>query len=89
MPLEAPKSINTLKISLSVEMAYVTKPALLPADFGLSASEKLPPIEKKLPKKKKTIKKAIKKKPVAPKKTKAKKPTPKKTIKGRKLPWKV
>ena len=72
-------------------MAYVTRPALLPADFGLSTSEQQPPVEKKLPEKKvpkkklpKKKKEIKKKKPITPKKTKAKKPA-----KGRTLPWKV
>ncbi len=63
-------------------MAYVTKPALIPSDFGF-----FEPIEEK--KKKpvgKVVKKPKKKKPKKPKLV-VKKPTKKKL--GRKLPWKV
>ena len=67
-------------------MAYVTRPALLPSDFGYSLKE-----EKPNPTKPKT---APKKKVKAPKKKLDKKPVVKKAVgkvvkKGRKLPWKV
>ncbi len=63
-------------------MAYVTKPALIPRDFGF-----ITPVEEKPPAK--VTKPKPKKKKVQTKKPK--KPTVKKPTKklGRKLPWKV
>lgn len=67
-------------------MAYVTRPALVPADFGYPAQEIEQP---------KTVKKSVKRKPAkktkVTKKVVVKKAVAKKVIKkkGRKLPWKV
>ena len=65
-------------------MAYVTRPALLPADFGYSLEEEKskPNKPKKAPKVKVPKKKVVKKPAV-------KKPATKVVKKGRKLPWKV
>lgn len=72
---------------ISVIMAYVTRPALLPADYGYSnpSTTKSSPKPAKKPKtgKKKTVTKVktvVKKTPVKRKST---------TKKGRSLPWKV
>ena len=71
-------------------MAYVTKPALVPSDFGFppaatssDASKENLPVKEKLPKKKKPKKKI--KKP-AKSQTSVK---PKSNQKKRKLPWKT
>lgn len=66
-------------------MAYVTKPALLPADFGFTAESENKP--KKLVKSKKASKSKAKSKG---KKQSAKKPTKKPKVQTkRKLPWKT
>jgi hypothetical protein len=60
-------------------MAYATKPALLPKDFGFE-TPKSKPSQPQKPKKKKTVKKKKKKKPVN-------KSVTKRVV--RKLPWKT
>jgi hypothetical protein len=65
-------------------MAYVTRPALVPADFGF-------PLEKVDQKSKEKTPKPKVSKPKVSKKTKkvVKKVVPKVSKKGRSLPWKV
>jgi len=68
-------------------MAYVTKPALLPSDFGFpSAPQASEPVKEKVPKKKPRPKKK-KKKPTSVKSASPGKP--KSIQKKRKLPWKT
>lgn len=63
-------------------MAFVSQPALLPADFGVALEPKREEPKKK-PKKSKSQPKP------QPKTAKKKKKAPKAPKKGRKLPWKV
>lgn len=68
-------------------MAYVTKPALVPADFGFEEYSQSPKKEKTLKESKKPVKKPVVKKK-SPKKPK-KKSTVQVKRKARQLPWKT
>ena len=72
-------------------MAYVTKPALLPSDFGFSNEviSSTKPVENSTKSKKTPAKKVAKKKTSVKKPALKKSATKKKPKNGRKLKWKV